>query len=158
MKGYKKIAIVCAAFAGFLLTGYLNKGDVGLRHDTLKKLRKMSGESYAVSIKSSTITASGRWYMGFNQLEVRVKNNEAGNESVMTYKESTSPLWRYYSPWHTYKMEKVTYSGLPSGTENADKIFDEALRILKPELEQKIKQDYPEVKEKKYKPIQLDGF
>lgn len=157
MKGYKKIAIVCAAFAGFLLTGYLNKGDVGLRHDMLKKLQKIPEGSYAVSTKFSTITASGKWYMGFNQLEVRVKNNKTSNEPVMTYKESTSPLWRYYSPWHTYKMEKVTYSGVPSGTENVDKIFDEALRILKPELEQKIKQYYPELKEK-YKPMELDGF
>lgn len=157
MKGYKKIIIVCAAFAGFLLTGYLNKGDTGLRHDVLKDLQKMSEGRYTVSTESGTITASGKWYMGFNQLEVRVKNNETSNEPVMVHKESTSLLWRYYSPWHTYKMEKVTYSGLPSGTEDADKIFDEALKILKPELEQKIKQDYPEVKEK-YKPMELDGF
>lgn len=151
----KKIALACAtlATAGLLLTGCW---DTKLRKETCKELNKLPGKSYTINENDHTITASVTNGISFcyDDLEVKIRNNKTDDELIMV--DEQAYLW-YPSPIRLLfeggnygllkGVDRVKCNGIPSITKGLDEKFDQALKKLKPELDQKIRQEMNGVKE-----------
>jgi len=142
----KKIALACAAIAtaGLLMTGCSRNWDTELRKKVYEDLQKVPERTYSVKEGDLTIKANATRY--YSSINLTIKNDVTGDVQEMCdfgikWGGCILPDCGYFKG-----VDEATVNGYSCDVEGLDEKFDKALRIIGPQLENRIAKEIDKAK------------